>query len=115
MAVAAVSGCNSVNFNKHLDDLLQRDDAGDTVQLPPRPPANAASESLVLVSGGAQTDISGLIENSVVLGEPYQAGSVATGGTVVLRHGFLPPNPPGWPVGIAQAGPSGDLLHHRRN
>ena len=113
MAVAVVSGCNDVKFDKLWNDLVQRDDAGGAVQLPPRPPANAASESLVLVSGGAQTDISGLIENSVIIGEPFQAGSVATGGTVVLRHGFLPPIPPGWPVGIAKAAPSGNLPHYR--
>jgi hypothetical protein len=102
LAVAMVSGCNGYNY-EWWHDLAQCDDAGDEVRRPPRPPANATSECIVLVSGGAQTAMAGFIEHSVILGEPFQAGSVATGGPVELRHGFLPPIPPGWPVGIAQA------------
>lgn len=57
---------------------------------------------MVLVSGTAQDDVSGLIENAAIVGEPLQAGVISTGGATALRHGFTPPIIPGWPTGIAQ-------------
>lgn len=110
--LCAVGGCNGGKAHELWNDAFDchGDSAGggngDTTPPPPRPPANAASESLVQASGDTQTDPGAVIENSSIIGEPLEAGAPASAGTAIVRHGFAPPIPPGWPSGVARVEPA---------
>lgn len=104
IGVACTAGCDGGKTHELWNDAFHCHGDGGGGPPTPRPLPNSTSESIVHASGGAQEDISGLTENSAIVGEPIQAGAQSSTGTIQVRHGFTPPMPAGAPSGIAQAG-----------
>jgi len=110
--LAVLCGCDGGKTHELWNDAFHchGDGGGAVTSEPPRPASNSTSDNAVQAGGGSQSDLSGLVENNPILGEPLQAGTTATAGTMTVRHGFTPPMPPSAPSGIAQVSPASSNL-----